>query len=79
MSLSIALRRGDAGHDLERDASRLQCEGFLASAPEHQRVTTLQNRGIDVTLKTVNGVSHYNTTAFAKPLKTAMAWLRERW
>ncbi len=52
---------------------------ILSYAEISQRVTTLQSRGIDVTLKTVNGVSHYNTTAFAKPLKTAMAWLRERW
>ncbi|MFC1530240.1 prolyl oligopeptidase family serine peptidase [Gemmatimonadota bacterium] len=51
----------------------------LPYADMAQRVTTLQSRGVDVTLKTVNGTSHYNTAAFARPLKTAMAWLRERW
>ncbi len=42
---------------------------ILSYAEITQRVTTLQSRGIDVTLKTVNGTSHYNTAAFA----------RERW
>jgi len=52
---------------------------ILSYAEISQRVTALQNRGVDVTLKTVNGTSHYNTAAFSGPLNTAVAWLRERW
>ena len=33
---------GDAGHDLERDARRRQRLGFLAAAPEHERIAALQ-------------------------------------
>ena len=43
------------------------------------RVTALQAQGIDVTLKTAKGLSHYDTPSFTKPLKTAIPWLRERW
>ena len=35
-------RRGDPGHDLERDAGLGQGEGLLAAAPEHERVAALQ-------------------------------------
>ncbi len=43
------------------------------------RVTALQQRRLDVTLKTARGLSHDNTSSFTKPLKTAISWLLERW
>ena len=39
-----ANRRGNAGHDLERDALLVQEQRFLAAAVEHERIAPLQAR-----------------------------------
>ncbi len=51
----------------------------LPSAEIVDRVNALKARGIDVTLKLINGISHYETGAFINPLRNAIPWLREHW
>ena len=47
-------RRGDARHDLERDAGRVERQGFFATAPEHERVARLQPHHAPATARGAN-------------------------
>ena len=47
-------RRSDARHDLERDAGRVERQGFFATAPEHERVARLQPHHAAATARGAN-------------------------
>jgi predicted peptidase len=42
-------------------------------------VALLQNRGLSIQFKIIEGVSHYDTAAFVQPLQQARAWIQEHW
>ncbi len=42
-------------------------------------IQKLKNLDKDVTLKKVEGLSHYDTADFSGPLQTAVPWLQARW
>ena len=39
---AISERGAEAGHDLVRDACRVECERFFAAAAEHERISALE-------------------------------------
>lgn len=42
-------------------------------------VKRLKARGVDITLKTVVGVTHYQTPSFAESLRAAVPWIEKAW
>ena len=56
-----------------------RADEVLSSSEIVERVDALKAQGVDVTLKLINGVSHYNTGAFVDPLRGAIPWLRSHW
>ena len=51
----------------------------LHLAPVQAAFKTLQDAGAPVTLKVVEGISHYETHRFAEPLGETVPWLNEVW
>lgn len=54
-------------------------DDVLPSSEIVDRVNALKARGIDVTLKLIQGITHYDTRAYIAPLKGAIPWLRDHW
>ena len=42
-------------------------------------INAMQRAGVDVTLKVLEGVTHFETHRFAEPLRQAAPWLRRIW
>jgi predicted peptidase len=47
--------------------------------PVERQVQELRSKGAEITLRTVGGLSHYETEQFAKQLETAVLWLEGTW
>jgi predicted peptidase len=47
--------------------------------PTQQYVDGLKSKESDVTLVVIDGVSHYETPRFAKPLRAAVPWIKKVW
>ena len=47
--------------------------------PVERQVQALRSKGAEITLRTVDGLSHYETDKFAKQLETAVLWLQGTW
>lgn len=47
--------------------------------PVEQHVQKLRNQGTLITLRAVNGITHYETEKFVGPLREAVPWLQALW
>ena len=47
--------------------------------PTQKRIEELKSRGANARLAVLDGIDHYATGEFRKPLKEALPWLKEIW
>ncbi len=47
--------------------------------PTLSAVAQLQSQGVDIKIKILEGVTHYETHLFVEPLKETIPWIREYW
>ena len=47
--------------------------------PTLSAVAQLQSQGVDIKLKILEGVTHYETYLFAEQLKNTIPWIRDHW
>lgn len=52
---------------------------ILPWGPTQDHVERLKARGADVELRVLDDVTHYQVGRYARPLREALPWLRERW
>ena len=54
-------------------------DDVIPIGPVERQVQTLRSKGAEITLRTVDGLSHYEYDKFAKQLETAVLWLEGTW
>ncbi len=56
-----------------------QNDQIIPYGPVQKHVEQLKAKGANVELKTVSGLTHYQTTGFVGPLHETVPWLRQAW
>lgn len=56
-----------------------QADEILSIGPAQRQVEQLKAKGADVELRTVSGLTHYQTGRYAAPMREAVPWLKKVW